>query len=48
MTGEGEVRRVITLVMLLRHNVLDVKCDDIVVLTDTTILAAVTRTTAHA
>ena len=26
MTGEGEVRLVVTPVMLLRHDVLDVKC----------------------
>jgi hypothetical protein len=48
MTGEGEVRLVVTPVMLLRHDVLDVKCDDIVLLMDTTILAAVARTLAHA
>jgi hypothetical protein len=34
--------------MLLRHDVLDVKCDDIVLLMDTTILAVVARTVAHA
>jgi hypothetical protein len=48
MTGEGEVRLVVTPAMLLRHDVLDVKCDDIVLLMDTTILAAVSRTVAHA
>ena len=48
MTGEGEVRLVVAPVMLLRHDVLDVKCDDIVLLMDTTILAAVSRTVAHA
>jgi hypothetical protein len=34
--------------MLLRHDVLDVKCDDIVLLMDTTILAAVARPVALA
>jgi hypothetical protein len=48
MTGEGEVRLVVIPVMLLRHDVLDVKCDDIMLLMDTTILAAVSRTVAHA
>jgi hypothetical protein len=48
MTGEREVRLVVTPVMLLRHDVLDVKCDEIVLLMDTTILAAVSRTVAHA
>jgi hypothetical protein len=47
MTGEREVRLVITPVMLLRHNVFDVKDDDIVLLMDTTILAAVSRTVAY-
>ena len=48
MTGECEVRLVVTPVMLLRHDVLDVKGDDIVLLMDATILAAVFRTVAHA
>jgi len=34
--------------MLLRHDVLDVKGDDIVLLMDPKILAAVSRTVAHA
>jgi hypothetical protein len=34
--------------MLLRHDVLDVKGDNIVLLMDTTILAAVSRTVTHA
>jgi hypothetical protein len=34
--------------MLLRHDVLVVKGDDIVLLMDTTIFAAVSRTVAHA
>jgi len=34
--------------MLLRHNVLDVKGDEIMLLMDTTILAAVSRTVAYA
>jgi hypothetical protein len=33
--------------MVARHNVLDVKCDEIVTLMDTTILAAVFRSVAH-
>jgi hypothetical protein len=33
--------------MWLRHDVLDMKCDDIALLMDTTILAAVARTVAH-
>jgi hypothetical protein len=48
MTGEREVRLVVTPVMLLRHNVFDVKDDDIVPLMDATILAAVSRTVAYA
>ena len=48
MTGEREVRCVVTPVMLLRHAVLDVKGDDIVLLLDPTILAAVSRPVAHA
>jgi hypothetical protein len=48
MASEREVRLVITPVMLLRHNVLDVKCDDIVLLMDATILATVSRTVAYA
>ena len=48
MTGEREVRLVVTPVMLLRHDVLDVKCDDIVLLLDATILATVSRTVAYA
>jgi len=48
MTGEREVRLVVTPVMLLRHNVLDVKYNDIVLLMNTTILAAVSRTVAYA
>jgi hypothetical protein len=34
--------------MLLRRNVLDMKCDDIVLLMDATILATVSRATAYA
>jgi hypothetical protein len=34
--------------MLLRHNVLDMKRDDIVLLMDATILATVSRTGAYA
>ena len=48
MTGERLVRLVVTPVMLLRHDVLDVKGDEIVLLMDATILAAVSRTVAHA
>ena len=48
MTGQRQVRLVTTPVMLLRHDVLDVKCDAIVLLMDATILAAVFRTVAHA
>jgi hypothetical protein len=48
MTGERQVRLVVTPVMLLRHDVLDVKGDEIVSLMDPTILAAVSRTVAHA
>ena len=48
MTGQRQVRLVTTPVMLLRHDVLDVKGDDIVLLMDATILAAVFRTVAHA
>jgi len=48
MTGEREVRLVVAPVMLLCYDVLDVKCDDIVLLMDATILAAVSRTVAHA
>jgi hypothetical protein len=48
MTSEGEVRFVVAPVMLLRHNVLDVKRDEIVTLMDVTILAAVLRSVAHA
>jgi hypothetical protein len=44
MASERQVRLVITPVMLLRHNVLDVK----VLLMDTTILATVSRTVAYA
>jgi len=33
---------------LLRQDVLDMKCDDIVLLMDATIFAAVSRTAAHA
>ena len=39
MTGEREVRLVVTPVMLLRHDVFDMKGDDIVLLMDTTIFA---------
>jgi hypothetical protein len=48
MTGERQIRLVVTPVMLLRHDVLDVKGDDIVLLMDATILAAVSRTVTHA
>ncbi len=48
MTGEREVRFVVTPVMLLHHDVLDMKCDDIVLLMDATILATVSRTVAYA
>ena len=48
MTGEREVRLVVTPVMLLRHDVLDMKGDDIVLLMDATILAAVSRAVAYA
>jgi hypothetical protein len=48
MTGQRQVHLVATPVMLLRHDVLDVKGDDIVLLMDATILAAVSRTVAHA
>jgi hypothetical protein len=48
MTGKRQVRFVITPVMLLRHDVLDVKCDDIVLLMDATILAAISRAVAYA
>jgi hypothetical protein len=47
MTGQRQVRLVTTPVMLLRHDVLDVKGDDIVLLMDATILAAVSCTVAH-
>jgi hypothetical protein len=47
MTGQRQVRLVATPVMLLCHDVLDVKGDDIVLLMDATILAAVSRTVAH-
>jgi hypothetical protein len=47
MTGERQVRLVVTPVMLLRHNAFDVKDDAIVLLMDATILAAVSRTVAH-
>src|SRR5215470_10304147 len=46
MTGQRQVRLVATPVMLLRHDVLDVKGDDIVLLMDTTIQTAVFRTVA--
>ena len=48
MTGEGEVRFVVAPVMLLRHDVLDVKCEEIVTLMDPTILAVVSRPVVHA
>ena len=48
MTGEREVRLVVAPVMLLRHDVLDVKGDEIVLLMDPTILATVSRTVAYA
>jgi hypothetical protein len=48
MTGQRQVRLVVTPVMLLRHDVLDVKGDDIVLLMDATILATIFRTIAHA
>ena len=48
MTGQRQVRLVATPVMLLRHDVLDMKGDDIVLLMDVTILAAVFRTVSHA
>jgi hypothetical protein len=47
MTGKRQVRFVVTPVMLLRHDVLDVKCDDIVLLMDATILAAISRAVAY-
>jgi hypothetical protein len=47
MTGQRQVRLVATPVMLLRHDVLDVKGDDIVLLMDATILAAVSCTVVH-
>ena len=47
MTGQRQVRLVATPVMLLRHDVLDVQGDDIVLLMDATILAAVSCTVAH-
>jgi hypothetical protein len=47
MTGKRKVRLVIASMMLLRHNVLDVKCDDIVLLMNVTILAAISRSVAH-
>ena len=48
MTGEREVGLVVTPMMLLRHDVLDMKCDDIVLLMDATIFAAVSRAVAYA
>jgi hypothetical protein len=48
MASECQVRLVITPVMLLRHNVLDVKCDNIVLLMDATILATISRPVAYA
>ena len=48
MTGQRQVRLVVTPVVLLRHDVLDVKGDDIVLLMDATILATIFRTVAHA
>jgi hypothetical protein len=47
MTGERGIRLVITPVMLLRHDVLDVKCDDIMLLMNVTILAALSCSVAH-
>ena len=47
MTGEREVGLIVTPVMLLRHDMLDMKGDDIVLLVDATILAAVSRTVAY-
>ena len=48
MAGEGEVRFVVAPVMLLRHDVLHVKCDEIMTLMDATILAVVPRSIVHA
>jgi hypothetical protein len=48
MASERQVRLVITPVMLLRHNVLDMKCDNIVLLMDATIFATISRTVAYA
>jgi hypothetical protein len=48
MTGEGEVRFVVAPMMVPRHDVFDVKCDEIVTLMDTTILTAVSRSVAQA
>ncbi len=48
MTGQREVRFFVAPMMLLRHDVLDVKCDDIVLLMDATILAAISRAVAYA
>jgi hypothetical protein len=48
MASECEVRLVITSVMLLCHDVLDMKCDNIVLLMDATILATISRTVAYA
>jgi hypothetical protein len=48
MTGKREVRFVVAPMMLLRHDMLDVKCDDIVPLMDATILAAISRAVAYA
>ena len=48
MTGQRQVRLVVTPMMLLRYDMLDVKGDEIVLLMDATILAAIFRTIAHA
>jgi hypothetical protein len=46
MTGEREVRLVVAPMMLLRHDMLDVKWNDIELLMDATILATVSRAVA--
>jgi hypothetical protein len=48
MTGEGEIKVVVAPMMLPRHDVLDVKRDEIVTLMDATIFTAVSRSVAHA
>ncbi len=48
MTGEGEVKVVVAPMMLPRHDVLDMKHDEIVTLMDATIFTAVSCSVAHA